>query len=143
MQQAMREELIARNVARIVETSAVTPKEVRPLDAAEVSLLLKTAHPHQLYILWLWLGSTGLRRGEALGLTWSDVDLTNGQLQVGRNVQRIRRELAFGTPTTTRSIRTVPMPRHLVRGLTTRCSKSGSARWRGRSDSRRRVSRAG
>jgi integrase len=118
LQQAMREELIARNVARIVETPTVTPKEVRPLDAAEVRLLLKTARPHRLYALWLLLVSTGLRRGEALGLTWSDVDLTNGQLRVRRNVQRIRRELLFGTPKTTRSIRTVPMPRHLVRALT-------------------------
>ncbi|MEV6541243.1 tyrosine-type recombinase/integrase [Streptomyces sp. NPDC051665] len=118
LQQAMREELIARNVARIVETPSVTRKEVRPLDAAEVRLLLKTARPHRLYALWLLLVSTGLRRGEALALTWSDIDLTNGQLRVRRNVQRIRRELIFGTPKTTRSIRTVSLPKHCVRALT-------------------------
>jgi integrase len=118
LQQAMREELIARNVARIVETPTVTPKEVRPLDGAEARILLKTARAHRLYALWLLLVSTGLRRGEALALTWSDVDLTNRQLRVRRNVQRIRRELLFGTPKTTRSIRTVSMPRHLVRALT-------------------------
>ncbi|WP_254646495.1 site-specific integrase [Streptomyces sp. GbtcB6] len=105
LQQAMREELIARNVARIVETPTVTPKEVRPLDSAEVRLLLKTAWPHRLYALWLLLVSTGPRRGEALALTWEDIDLKNGQLRVRRNVQRIRRELIFGTPKTTRSIR--------------------------------------
>ncbi|MFJ7229795.1 tyrosine-type recombinase/integrase [Streptomyces tendae] len=118
LQQAMREELIARNVARIVETPTVTPKEVRPLDGAEARILLKTARGHRLYALWLLLVSTGLRRGEALALTWSDVDLTNRQLRVRRNVQRIRRELLFGTPKTTRSIRTVSMPQHLVRALT-------------------------
>ncbi|MFJ4202172.1 tyrosine-type recombinase/integrase [Streptomyces sviceus] len=118
LQQAMREELIARNVARIVETPTVTRKEVRPLNAAEARLLLKTARSHRLYALWLLLVSTGLRRGEALALTWSDVDLTNGQLRVRRNVQRIRRELIFGTPKTMRSIRTVPLPKHCVRALT-------------------------
>ncbi|MCX5362371.1 site-specific integrase [Streptomyces sp. NBC_00124] len=118
LQQAMREELIARNVARIVETPTVTAKEVRPLNTAEARLLLKTAQPHRLYALWLLLVSTGLRRGEALALTWSDVDLTNGQLRVRRNVQRIRRELLFGTPKTMRSVRTVPLPRHCVRALT-------------------------
>ncbi|MCL6738585.1 tyrosine-type recombinase/integrase [Streptomyces neyagawaensis] len=118
LQQAMREELIARNVARIVETPTVTPKEVRPLDAAEVRLLLKTARPHRLYALWLLLVSTGLRRGEALALTWSDIDLANGQLRVRRNVQRIRRELIFGTPKTKRSIRTMSLPKHCVRALT-------------------------
>lgn len=86
LQQAMREELIARNVARIVETPTVTPKEVRPLDAAEVRLVLATARPHRLYALWLLLVSTGLRRGEALALAWGDIDLANGQLRVRRNV---------------------------------------------------------
>ncbi|MCW8219531.1 tyrosine-type recombinase/integrase [Streptomyces griseolus] len=118
LQQAMREELIARNVARIVETPTITRKEVRPLDGAEVRILLKAARTHRLYALWLLLVSTGLRRGEALALTWSDVDLTNRQLRVRRNVQRIRRELLFGTPKTTRSIRTVSLPQHLVRALT-------------------------
>ncbi|WP_314416556.1 tyrosine-type recombinase/integrase [Streptomyces kroppenstedtii] len=119
LQQAMREELIARNVARIVETPTVESKEVRPLDAAEVRLLLKTAQPHRLYALWLLLVSTGLRRGEALGLTWSDINLTAGTLRVRRNVQRIRRELIFGTPKTTRSVRTISLPKRCVQALTT------------------------
>ncbi|MFJ4486538.1 tyrosine-type recombinase/integrase [Streptomyces longwoodensis] len=118
LQQAIREELIARNVARIVETPTVNRKEVRPLDAGEVKALLKTARSHRLYALWLLLVSTGLRRGEALALTWSDVDLNAGTLRVRRNVQRIRRELIFGTPKTARSIRTVSLPRGCVQALT-------------------------
>jgi integrase len=117
LQQAMREELIARNVARIVETPTVTPKEVRPLNPAEARLLLKTARYHRLYALWLLLVSTGLRRGEALALTWSDIDFSNGQLRVRRNVQRIRRELIFGSPKTMRSVRTVPLPKHCLQAL--------------------------
>ncbi|MGW3493351.1 tyrosine-type recombinase/integrase [Streptomyces sp. NPDC001020] len=117
LQQAIREELIARNVARIVETPTVTRKEVRPLDAAEARLMLKTARSHRLYALWLLLVSTGLRRGEALALTWADFDLANEQLRVRRNVQRIRRELIFGSPKTMRSVRTVSLPKHCVRAL--------------------------
>ncbi|WP_328922146.1 tyrosine-type recombinase/integrase [Streptomyces griseoaurantiacus] len=118
LQQAIREELIARNVARIVETPTVDPKEVRPLDVGETKALLKTARPHRLYALWLLLVSTGLRRGEVLGLTWSDLDLSAGTLRVRRNVQRIRRELIFGTPKTMRSVRTVSLPRRCVQALT-------------------------
>lgn len=117
LQQAVREELIARNVARIVETPTVERQEVRPLDAGEARLLLKTARSHRLYALWLLLVSTGLRRGEALGLTWSDIDLDTGQLRVRRNLQRIKRELLFGTPKTARSIRTVSLPRRCVDAL--------------------------
>lgn len=118
LQQAIREELIARNVAKIVETPTVDRKEVRPLDAGEAKALLKTARSHRLYALWLLLVSTGLRRGEVLGLTWSDVDLDAGTLRVRRNVQRIRRELIFGTPKTMRSVRTVSLPRRCVQALT-------------------------
>ncbi|MFF3515453.1 tyrosine-type recombinase/integrase [Streptomyces sp. NPDC002573] len=118
LQQAIREELIARNVARIVETPTVARKEVRPLDAAEARLMLKTARSHRLNALWLLLVSTGLRRGEALALTWADVDLPNGQLRVRRNVQRIRRELIFGSPKTMRSIRTVSLPKRCIQALT-------------------------
>jgi integrase len=118
LQQAVREELVARNVARIVETPTVERQEVRPLDAAEARMLLKTARSHRLYALWLLLISTGLRRGEVLGLTWSDIDLANGQLRVRRNVQRIKRELIFGTPKTTRSLRTISLPKRCVQALT-------------------------
>ncbi|MCT9090486.1 site-specific integrase [Streptomyces sp. ASQP_92] len=117
LQQAVREELIARNVARIVETPTIERQEVHPLDAGEARLLLKTARPHRLYALWLLLISTGLRRGEALALTWSDINLENGQLRVRRNLQRIKRELLFGTPKTARSIRTVSLPKHCVAAL--------------------------
>ncbi|MEU2239877.1 tyrosine-type recombinase/integrase [Streptomyces sp. NPDC018338] len=117
LQQAVREELIGRNVAKIVETPTVQREEVRPLDAGEVRMLLKASRDHRLYALWLLMVSTGLRRGEALGLTWSDVDLSAGQLRVRRNLQRIKRELLFGTPKTARSIRTVSLPKRCVDAL--------------------------
>lgn len=118
LQQAIREEMIARNVARIVETPTVDRTEVRPLESGEVRLLLKTAQPHRLYAMWLLLVATGLRRGEVLGLTWSDIDLAAGTLRVRRNVQRIRRELLFGTPKTMRSVRTISLPKRCVLALT-------------------------
>ncbi|MCT9005429.1 tyrosine-type recombinase/integrase [Streptomyces rhizosphaerihabitans] len=136
LQQAMREELIARNVARIVETPTVVSQEVRPLDAAEVRMLLKVAQPHRLHALWLLLVSTGLRRGEALALTWSDIDLATGTLRVRRNVQRIRRELIFGTPKTKRSVRTISLPQRCVRALSAhreqqdRERKVAGAKWK-------------
>ncbi|BAU84714.1 phage integrase [Streptomyces laurentii] len=128
LQQAVREELIARNVAKIVETPSVQREEVRPLDAAEVRMLLKTARDHRLYALWVLLVSTGLRRGEVLGLTWADVDLATGQLRVRRNLQRIRQELLFGTPKTTRSIRTVSLPKRCVDALRAHRAKQDEER---------------
>lgn len=114
LQNAVREELLARNVARLVETPTVPHKEVQPLNSDDTRRLLRVARDHRLYALWLLLVSTGLRRGEVLGLTWDDIDLTTGQLRVRRNLQRVAGGLALGTPKTLRSRRTVALPASCV-----------------------------
>lgn len=118
LQQAVREELITRNVARIVETPTVQREEVQPLDRTEARMLLKTAQGHRLHALWLLLVSTGLRRGEVLALTWNDIDFVRRQLRVRRNLQRIKTELLFGTPKTARSLRTISLPKQCATALT-------------------------
>jgi integrase len=39
----------------------------------------------ELYALWLLVALTGLRRSEALGLRWMDVDLPRGRSRCGRS----------------------------------------------------------
>lgn len=117
LQHAMREELVARNVARVVETPQVARQEVQPLERGEARMLLKAARQHRLYALWLLLVSVGLRRGEVLALAWGDIDLSRRQLRVRRNLQRIKKELVFGTPKTARSLRTVALPERCVAAL--------------------------
>ncbi|WP_042403190.1 tyrosine-type recombinase/integrase [Streptacidiphilus carbonis] len=117
LQNAVREELLARNVARLVETPTVPRKEVQPLTPQDARTLLRTARDDRLSALWLLLVSTGLRRGEVLALTWSDIDLRIGQLRVRRNLQRVNGALLFGTPKTARSLRTVALPTSCVARL--------------------------
>lgn len=52
------------------------------LDEAELAALLECLKGHWLYVPTLLAASTGLRRGEVLGLRWQDVDMTLGTLQV-------------------------------------------------------------
>ena len=55
------------------------------------------------------IAATGLRRGEALGLRWADVDLGAGVLRVAGTLGRIGRRLVISEPKTDRSRRTVPL----------------------------------
>ena len=48
----------------------------------------------RLHPLWLLLATTGLRRGEALGLTWRAVDLSAGRLSVIRSLV----DVEYGRP---------------------------------------------
>lgn len=114
---AVREDLIVRNVARQVQVSAGHQEEVVPLTVEEARTLLRTARADRLYAPYAVALSIGLRRGEALGLRWSDVDLDTGVLQVRRTLQRHSGALHFAPPNTRRSRRTVPLLPSLVATL--------------------------
>jgi integrase len=52
----------------------------------------------------------GLRKGEVLGLTWDDIDLDAGELSIGRQLQRVSRQLLHREPKTATSDATLPLP---------------------------------
>ncbi|PXY18108.1 hypothetical protein BAY59_34860 [Prauserella coralliicola] len=51
----------------------------------------------------------GLRKGEVLGLTWEDVTTDAGELVVGRQLQRVQRELLHRETKTEASEDTLPL----------------------------------
>jgi integrase len=61
--------------------------------------------------------ATGLRRGEALALHWSDVDLDAALLRVRWTLSRTSRGLHLDEPKTDKSRRTVPLPRSAIEAL--------------------------
>ena len=78
----------------------------------------------------------GLRRGEALGLAWSDVDLENGRLTVRQALHRVDGELRLEQVKTDASVAVLPIPAPLVsilRGHRTRQLEerfTAGAQWR-------------
>lgn len=126
---AVRDELIPRNVALLVKPGRVDSPAPQPLRPEEIRALLTEAQHDRLYPLWLLLVTLGLRRGEALALRWTDIDLDQGTLTVARSLQRIRTgeltpsgrrrgRLAEVPPKTIGSIRRIALPGVLVDALT-------------------------
>lgn len=70
--QAVRDGLLPRNVCAAVDPPKVPRREARALTAAEISRLLAYA-TGDWRCLWLLALHTGMREGELLGLTWTDV----------------------------------------------------------------------
>jgi integrase len=106
---AVREELITRNVASLVEPPRVKQREIRPWSLEETLTFLEGARKDPLYAAFVLAIAMGLRRGELVGLRWSDVDLDNRVLHVRHQTQRRRGELYDDDPKSRRS-RVVPMP---------------------------------
>ena len=87
------------------------------LDETEAVKMLHAAGGTSLHMpLYLALG-TGMRRGELLGLRWSDVDLDGAALTVNQTLQEAYGEIIFKEPKTTRSRRRITLPGVVVDAL--------------------------
>jgi len=58
---------------------------------------------------WVLLATTGMRRGEALGLRWSDIDLDASRLRVVQTITQIRSRVSVGEPKTSRGRRSIAL----------------------------------
>jgi integrase len=76
--------------------------------------VLVAIEAHRWRALWLIFLSLGLRKGEALGLLWPDVDLGTGLVTVQRSLRRRGGRLVDGPVKTQASSATVPVPRPLA-----------------------------
>ncbi len=52
---------------------------------------------------WMFLATTGMRRGEALGLRWTDVDLGTGKVAIRQTVVTVNHRTSFGKTKTGRA----------------------------------------
>ena len=117
LQSAMREEVVARNVAKLVQVKTPRYEVGRGLSVEQARILLTAARSDRLYALYVLAVYLGLRRGELLGLRWRDVDLEEGTLQVRHTLQRVDGDLQFLPPKTRTSRRTIPLPPSCVDAL--------------------------
>lgn len=117
LEDAMREELIGKNVAKLVRAPSVPKAERRPLAVDEVRMFLKANQEDRLFALLVVLALLGVRRSEALGLQWQDVDLADGTMTIRRGLHRVDGKLRTLEPKTARSRRTIPLPTMVVRAL--------------------------
>lgn len=116
--EAVREEVIVRNPAAVVRAPSVTREEVQPWSPEEAGQFLRVSAEHRLYALFAVGVAVGLRRGELLGLRWSDVDLDERLVHVRQIAQRLPEVgLIYGTPKTGKSRRTIPLPARSVKVL--------------------------
>lgn len=114
---AEREELITRNVAKLVKIPAPRYKVGKGLPVEDVLRLLAEAKSTRLYALYVVAATLGLRRGELLGLRWDDLDLDEGTLTVAQTVQRVGGRLLVDDTKSEASDATLPLPKVTHREL--------------------------
>jgi integrase len=63
-----------------------------------------------LYAAYVLILVLGLRKGEVLGLAWSDVDLDTAELTISHQLQRVGRQLMRRDTKTHASDAVLPLP---------------------------------
>jgi integrase len=107
---AARDGLVGRNAAADARPPYVPHRPVSYLDAADVRRLIEATQNDDLGPLYGLAATTGLRLGELLGLSWSDV--AEGSLTVRRSMARDASDgWSLAQPKSARSRRTIPLPR--------------------------------
>jgi integrase len=104
---AVRRGLIERNPASTVELPAARRTRVDVWTAVELGGFLDLISGDRLYLLYLLLGLRGLRRGEAVALRWSDVDLDQGCLRIEQSAVRVGSRSVIGPPKSASGLRVV------------------------------------
>lgn len=136
LKHALRCGVVARNAADLAEPPRYARPEVRPFTPEEAHTFLATIRGDRLEALYAVALALGLRQGEALGLTWGDVDLVGGTIHVRQQLQRIGGQLRRCDLKTPQSRRTLPLPPTLRALLVAhrerqRAERHGAgARWR-------------
>lgn len=117
LEQACRDDLLGRNVAKLVIAPRNAKTETVPLSLAELRTLLEAAKSERLYAAYLTGALLGLRKGEILALHWEHIDLDQQAIRVRLTLQRLDGALRLGSVKSDDSARPLPIPPTLLAAL--------------------------
>jgi integrase len=98
----------------MIQAPRAKDKEMKPVEEDRAGWLIEAAENTDLYLPILIALYTGMRRGEILGLRWSDLDLDNARLTVKQSLGQTRAGIHFKKPKNKKSNRTIALSETLI-----------------------------
>ena len=126
---ANEQRLIARNPADGCALPKAERKEMQTLPVEQLTSFLREAKDSGVYELYYLDLATGLRRGELLGLKWTDVDLDRGVLKIQRAISRQNGKVVEAPLKTKNAYRTLPLSADAIDVLMQQRRKTGNSEW--------------
>jgi integrase len=117
LNKAVRDGLVFANVATHVRLPRNPRKPRLTWTPEQLQIFLTAAWEDPLGPLYLVLATTGMRRGEAVGLPWSNVDLDRGILAVTQSMLSLSYRVLVDEPKTRSSERTIALDAGTVEAL--------------------------
>lgn len=110
LKHAGKKRLVSRNVAQDADVPSPARADIEALDEAQTAKVIIAAEGSIWYVPILMAATTGMRRGEVLGLRWCDVNLDAGKIHVARSLQEVGKVLVTKEPKTKESRRAIDLP---------------------------------
>ena len=126
---AMEQKLVTRNPTQGCALPKVEHKEMKTLTADQLSAFFQEARDSGVYELYYLDLATGLRRGELLGLKWTDVDLNRGVLKIQRAISRQNGKVVEAPLKTKNAYRTLPLSADAISVLKMQKCRVGNSEW--------------
>ena len=115
---ALKWNLVARNVCHAVDSPRVPKHEMKVLSGEQAQTFLEAAKDDPLEALYVLALTTGMRQGELLALKWEDIDFVHGTLQVRRTIARIvNKGFTISEPKTSKSRRSIQLAQMAIDAL--------------------------
>jgi integrase len=116
---AVRWNYLPRNVAEFADPPRQTSsgKAMRTWTPDELRGFLDFVKDDTLYAAWVLSASTGMRRGEVLGLRWQDIDFDRRRLAIRQTIISIDYRVEISEPKTARGRRSVALDSGTVTAL--------------------------
>lgn len=126
LNQAVKNNLLARNVTDVAVLPKQPKKEIKVLSPIEQKRLIAVLVEERLGMAFNLSMFTGMRMGEVLGLQWNDIDFEEGILSVCRSMSRVyhsnvkdgvKSELLSQAPKTEKGKRIIPLIENILSAL--------------------------
>ena len=112
LKDAVRKNIIPRNVADAADPPKLNKADKPPMkvwEPADLHRFFEGMKDHRLYAAYLLAATTGMRRGEVIGLRWQDVNFDQRYLEIFQTVLTVSYEITYGKPKTARGQRKVTL----------------------------------
>jgi integrase len=111
---ALEEDYIRKNPFKKAKAPIVERKKAVALTVAQRNALLREVAGTPLCGLWHFYSRLGFRRGEGLGLLWSNINWDAGTVSITQQYAELNGRIIKSAPKTKRSERTIPIPLNLL-----------------------------
>jgi integrase len=109
LNQAVKLELLYRNPTDAVSPPRPKREPPQTLSAEQAKEFLRSIEDHPYYLIYFLAITTGMRKGELLGLQWEDVDLDRGKLRIKHTLIDIQGKMHIGQPKSDKAKRTITL----------------------------------